>query len=365
MKKTLMATSGLVAAVTAIAMVASGPAVGADSIKIGVSGSSQQWFGWVDEKNDGANGITSIQNLDLQGDNEIHFKGSTKLDNGLSVSFAYEMDSDGASNSGDEISVTVSGEFGSLNLGENDGAADRGSYAGGTYGIGLGDGNNWVRVPTGHANSILDSTSLDLDFGDANNVTYITPSMNGLQLGASYFPNAGTANTVTNETAGLHNGLALSITYNGVMGKNAVRFGANYMVAEGLDDDSLAPDDPHGFHVGGDIAVGGIIVGAAYLEENNVGSTTVATETTERTWQFNVRYAEGANSYSVGYMAGTSAVTGAEDKFDVLQVSYNRDLSGGVTWASTLGRNEHDGNGTGGAEDNSGVYVITGLTLGF
>ena len=79
MKKSLLATTAL-AALGAVAV--AGPAVAAEKIKVSVGGYMEQWFGFADNKN---NVAPNTDGFDQQSDGEIHFKGSTTLDNGIKV----------------------------------------------------------------------------------------------------------------------------------------------------------------------------------------------------------------------------------------------------------------------------------------
>ena len=77
MKKSLLATTAL-AALGAVAV--AGPATAAEKIKVSVGGYMEQWFGYSDNKNSvNADRLA----FDQQSDGEIHFKGSTTLDNGI------------------------------------------------------------------------------------------------------------------------------------------------------------------------------------------------------------------------------------------------------------------------------------------
>src|SRR5262249_52701807 len=79
----LLGSSALVAA----GMFA-GSAVAADKLKIGVGGYYMSAFGFISQ--DGTTG--SRHPVALDQDNEIHFKGETTLDNGLTVGVHVELE---------------------------------------------------------------------------------------------------------------------------------------------------------------------------------------------------------------------------------------------------------------------------------
>ena len=74
----------------------------------------QQWFGYANRDDDGADGGFAVQS-----DSEIHFKGSLESDSGLKFTVHVELEGDrGTSNNTiDESYARVSGEFGQIEFG--------------------------------------------------------------------------------------------------------------------------------------------------------------------------------------------------------------------------------------------------------
>jgi len=222
MKKILLASAALIAfgAVAAQA---------ADPIKLELGGYANQWVGYATNKanpNGAANGPAngSYTKVDSMDDVEIDFKGSTKLDNGVSV--GVEVDTNGSQgrtvhstgmNAGGKRSfVSVSGIFGAVEVGEQDnvgalihnGSPDVG-------GIGGQDGNwmNWVAAPAGHAE--FRQRTYAADDRSANKVIYITPAFYGLQAGFSYTPSINTS-TVGHTTISTASGDTASTCTSGI-----------------------------------------------------------------------------------------------------------------------------------------------------
>ena len=55
---------------------------------------------------------------------EIKFSFTNKTDSGLTIGYTVELDSDAADTAIDESSLSISGGFGKVVLGQNDGAGD-------------------------------------------------------------------------------------------------------------------------------------------------------------------------------------------------------------------------------------------------
>jgi len=120
-------------------------------------------------------------------DSEIKFSFTNKTDSGLDLALVTEMLSDAGDTEIDEASLSISGGFGKIVLGQNDGVGDN-------YGVastdlpaeeiyaGVGSDNDMVLV-----NADINGLS-----GDANKVSYHLPAMGGLTAGVS-FMNSGAA----------------------------------------------------------------------------------------------------------------------------------------------------------------------------
>ena len=202
MGNALLATSALAFA----GALAAGQASAADKLSVGVGGYMQQWFGYANRDDDGADGGWAAQ-----ADSEIHFRGSLESDMGLNFTVHVELEGDRGTgavkddkvgqNFIDESYARVSGEFGQLEFGARDHAMVRMHYGISDVGIGLtaGDTQKWV------PGTYLDTYGHGI--GNARKLNYISPRLSGIQIGVSYAPDdtAQTANTTApngNDDAG-------------------------------------------------------------------------------------------------------------------------------------------------------------------
>ncbi|MEP6146643.1 MAG: porin, partial [Nisaea sp.] len=116
MKKILLGTTAIVAA----GMIAAPSADAAEKLKISVGGYMEQWFGYTTAEDQSSSDYQGFANVS---DTEIHFKGMTTLDNGISVGVNVQLE--GNSNPGDQIDesyLIVKGNFGEINLGSENSA---------------------------------------------------------------------------------------------------------------------------------------------------------------------------------------------------------------------------------------------------
>ena len=123
---------------------------------------------------------------------EILFKFSNKTDSGLTIGYTVDMVSDNtASTVIDESSLSISGGFGTVILGQNDSAAE-------DFGLGAKDIIAEEATPAvGLSTSIGGSADIAMSDGDFNKVSYHLPAMGGLTAGASFRDSGETAGTDT------------------------------------------------------------------------------------------------------------------------------------------------------------------------
>ena len=129
-------------------------------------------------------------------DSEVHLKFSNKTDSGLTLGYTVELDTDGGSTVNDESSLSISGGFGKIVLGNNDGAGD--NYA--LNALDLIEEENAINL---HAAAATASIGQNSDFAigssDSNKLSYHLPAMGGFTAGVS-FTDASSATTASTET---------------------------------------------------------------------------------------------------------------------------------------------------------------------
>src|SRR5262245_14628840 len=117
MKRQLLASSAILGA-----GLAAGPALAADGIKLGVGGFFSEAYQAVFDDN-GEGELGNDRNIDgFFNSAEVHFDGSTVLDNGLTVRAHIELEGETDDDQIDEAWVSFSGGFGEARIGSIDDA---------------------------------------------------------------------------------------------------------------------------------------------------------------------------------------------------------------------------------------------------
>jgi outer membrane protein OmpU len=356
MKKSKLLASTVL--VSAAAVMAAAPASAA-SLKLG--GYYEQWFGFASDETN-----RLYNEVDVKNDAEIYFSFKEKLSNGLTVGGRLEMEAGQGNNNGmqakddspkkpdanpslqssnfDESSIYVQGSFGKIQIGNNDVATAYNPIASvvGPIGLYKSDAQDWVPF-----DGPLSNSDVDLGAGDAGNITYWTPKINGLQLIASYTPDASDdkqGDYDASETTGVHNVVSVALQYSGKSGGTSYKFGIG--ATEGENTDSSSEDKESGWNMGLDLKQGAARLSMTYAKENDVGNTD--------TWfAVGLRYKlDKVNEISLGYSVGTEKDGGANPDADLeakwYTFGYNRNLGKGVNLAASIFHvnNDHPDEGT-------------------
>ena len=248
MRKALLATTAFAFA----GAMGAGPASAADMLSMGVGGYMEQWVGYANRDDKGADG-----GFDVQADSEIHFKGSLETDMGLKFTAHVELeannggDGDAQDTEIDESWVRMSGDFGTLELGQRDPIHARTHYAaafGAGVGLNAGDTQKWI------PGSYLETAGWTGGVaGDDLGIIYITPRVNGVQVGLSYHPDSMNENKPTTAPAGNDDAVvAAGINFNETIGDMSIKVSLGHvnraqsaMAMFDVDEDNDSDDPRH------------------------------------------------------------------------------------------------------------------------
>jgi hypothetical protein len=187
MRKLLLGTTALAAAATFSANVA--------LADISISG----YYEWRYESR--SSNITAKDGTQFASDSEIKFLFSNKTDSGLDVSLKTEVLNDGGDSAVQESAIYISGGFGKIQLGSDDGIND------GSIPIASNDLISEEMLSTSTLSS-SDTTSAPLGIkdgdmanlaGNDNKIAYYLPAMGGLTAGASFADGGEEGNADTTE----------------------------------------------------------------------------------------------------------------------------------------------------------------------
>jgi len=235
---------------------------------------------------------TDVNNVDFLRDTELHVTGETTLDNGLTVGFHLESDVDGADGSAsiDESYAYFSGDWGRVNLGEEDGAAYLLQVAAPSADSNVDGLRTYIQpVALSALNGVAVAAGTELEYaqdptGKDTKITYLTPVIAGFQAGVSYTPDDGAAsdtNGVGTEDTGagetVNETYEIAARYEGTVEEVGFTVGAGYSTGD-EDQTTASGDDRDVWNVGLDLDFGPIGFGVIY-KEDTAGTTNNDEET--------------------------------------------------------------------------------------
>ena len=295
-------TTAAAGALACAGFTVAGPASAADMLSLGVGGYMEQWVGYANRDDKGVDG-----GFDVQTDAEVHFRGSLETDAGLKFTVHVELEAANDSVSGlgadgdkktdeteiDEAFVRMSGEFGTIEIGQRDPIHARTHYAAGFgagIGINAGDTQNWV------PGVYLETAGWTIP-GDNRNVIYITPRVNGVQVGVSYGPDSKNENSAGGAPSNNDDSVwAAGINFNETVGDMSVKVSLGHVNVsntgmamfdidgdndssdmrhtadtKGMDDVMKGYDDKTFTNVGLQVGMGAFTFGASFATRDDGG----------------------------------------------------------------------------------------------
>ena len=234
----------------------------------------------------------------LATDSEMLVTGSKSTDVGtLGIHIELETDEGSTANT-DETSASIAADWGTIMLGNNDGAEDpkKSGFSFSMLGMqfdqtGSGAAARTAAGASAKGGAATSYYGMNSEGGDEAKIMYTTPDMGGLTARISYTPTISSFDsTATTETFNITDAIALGVSYDGDMGDVSVAFAAGYSTADmgapaiGADTDNGTTD---GFHAGATVTMGMFSLGAGYLSsEEDDGSDTVDQDREYTVWNF-------------------------------------------------------------------------------
>ncbi len=301
MKKILLGTSALVA-LGSVAFAGSAPSMtvtGVAEVQMSVIGVNQETA-----NNNSSGFLPTGHDITMpSGSNEIHFKGEGKTDSGLIYGARYEFrpgTGPDAVASIDEAVIYFAGDWGRLDLGQEDQAGELMTINGAqnTGATGGWAGDTWLTAKDNAQNltSLANGLRRVVNANDSSKVTYRSPVINGVQVGASFTPTWSTYNNVVDVAAKFSQKVG-DVTL-GVYGE--VMRGNFTKEATG----NPTTNNARKSAIGASVAVGPIAISTSYVNHGKTGIklTTVAGDATN---------AGTLNDVGVSYTMPDGTVVGA------------------------------------------------------
>jgi outer membrane protein OmpU len=358
-KKSLVLTTAL----SAVGALAATSAIAAGKPKLKISGYQETFFAMNLDRVAGQTG-TGTPTMNGGGDGsltilqygEIRFKVKGKTDNGLKwgVRFESVAGNDAATNgkkvASDEAHMWVQGSWGRLEIGGQDGAADRVRES----------TKNDITIDQRFAAVVADTRGTRLrgaeDYGSINDssddtkLTYWTPRVSGFRGAYSYVPSAGARGSVGTNAGSFHEG---SVSY-----KTKVNGGKLRVALRGTIEDAAAPDgsDVEAWSVGASYAIKGFKVSTEYLDTGERRAGTAGDEGSA--WDIGVSYSQGPWKVGIAYWDAQHEVSGAsDDEYQQILIHGAYSLGGGLTISAGLISFDNDDSTAANATDGEVAVV--------
>ncbi|MFA7431076.1 MAG: porin [Rhodospirillaceae bacterium] len=401
MKKLLIGTSALVAA----GLVA-GAAHAADPIKLSLGGFAGTWVTYADNEDSYLTNaaVGEVTAVDVKGDAEVFYLGSTTLDNGLKVSFKAEMEAGGrdkttvntptgtANVTGDaidEYAISVAGAFGTVVMGADDNALAAiavtsprvgGRIHGGAFSEGDAVVGNVILAPAG---IVAPNATFVNTGGDSESVSYISPSFGGFTVGATYVPSFSQGDdtpavpTGNNATDAYGIGAAYAGEFSGV----GVKVAGGWLTADTANAGATVNvDDWNEYQIGANLSYAGFTFGGGFrhidVELNTVGAAATPGSFDQRAWDLGLSYKTGPYGVSLAYF-DSKAENGngtTDDTRKVWELNGEYSMGPGVSLVGSINHAKFENGltaaqravaGTVSANENSGWAVSSGISLSF
>ncbi len=277
MKKILLGTTALVA-VTAVT-------AGTAKADMSVTGWNTFGLGVGDVKASRGGPPPAGGDIDIYENGEIYFNGSTEMDNGISLSWDVQLETEnGNGNFIDENYFTISGDFGSVQIGQENLPNYKMHYSGGMWVGNAGLSSNHYTQFTGapgglsyfHSGFMNDTAPIG---NDADMIAYYTPRMSGVQVGVGWQPDS-KQNDGRGDEEKFEDTLSLGANYVTDMDGTSIAASVGYV------------DTNQGTGAGGDpregvqhlqfglrVGFGGLTLGASYAEQTDDKNITASGDT--------------------------------------------------------------------------------------
>jgi outer membrane protein OmpU len=374
MRKILLATSALVAG---SAIAASASAAEAPSVNL---------FGSLDiqyqgESNDQSNARTNQLGY-LNFMNSFMWDINAEADNGLA--YGGRVDWRPSNDNLDEIWIDMSGSFGTVVIGNDDGVGDNTVPQGGSVLVGS---FGWTGTYlAGSAAQVGNAPFIDGQFsvggtGDNAKVSYYSPSFGGFSGGISFTPDDNVAGATTNggtdtdgdgdildenvtAANGFDNHVELVAAYAGEFGGTSVNVAGSYKMADSAD---TANEDVRVWEIGTTVGIAGFSLGASYID---YGDSLVAKNSSADAgagFSLGVAYSFGAAAVSAGYFeTWEDQADGTEDTYSNISLDAEYTVAEGLAVYGGLQFAESDdGSNAAAAGSEESTAVIIGTRLSF
>lgn len=304
----------------------------------------------IHNNNDEAAG-QSLDSMNIRKETEIHFTGETTLDSGLTVGVHVEsnVDRDDSFDS-EEAYMYLSGGWGRVNFGEEDGAAYLLQVAAPNADSNIDGLRQYITTYNSTGTGGAADFRLDYDHvapgtggNYYNKLTYMTPVFNGFQAGVSYIPtmtndgNGLTAVDADNTPGDFEDGYELAARYEGAFEGVGVAFGAGWGRYD-REANAAGQDDQTTWNAGLDLDFAGFGLGFAYLDTDQG----LSGSNDQTTMVVGADYQMGAYKLGASYLNQETETAGADSDIDRWTVGASYSYGPGMSFRGSVSMIDND-----------------------
>jgi len=280
---------------------------------------------------------------------------TAKADNGLEYGARLRLvqEANNRTTQADRAYMYVSGGFGTISLGSQNGLSDEYAIiAPSDWGTGGVDGSFPAYLGNSSAPGTTGNLRTLISGNNSTRATYLTPKFSGFQLGVTFQPNSDSVNTDINRlktaapngnmTGAYRDVFEVGGNYAGVFGD--VTLGASLYYLGGKSKNSSTTtatyEDLSSTMAGLSVVYGGLKVAGSYAWSGDSGYATRASTPTaisrekQHVWTVGAQYTFGATTLGIGYLnsqdAGSLTTTG-KNKFDLITLGARYVVAPGLT----------------------------------
>ena len=197
---------------------------------------------------------------------EVHFKGKFTTDSGLTIGGEIEFSAaSDSTNNIDEIYAYLKGDFGSVEVGDQDGAADKLGWGVPNVGFGQVDGD-WSADDDGFAGQ---SPIIGLaESSDDTKITYYPPKMGGIQFGLSWSPLDDEGNTAEIAAGEETDQIEVGASYSQDFAGGSIEVNGAWFQAT---DNDAGDEDHQTWSIGATVSIDSITVGMGHADNGDSG----------------------------------------------------------------------------------------------
>ncbi len=311
---------------------------------------------------------------------EIHINISGKTDAGMKwkAQVQFEVDTNVA-NSGDNESaidetwIRLSGSWGRIDLGNQDGVEDsylmNDGYSAGAAGDGGSDGNWQDFIDARPTNSrLFDEPDDIIQSGDATKITYYTPRVEGFSAGVSWTPNTeahGQAIGTSDDSDDSTNNVGLGVQFKKKFDKLKVQV-SGVVFSGDVRDESL--EDPFSWAAGIGLGYGGWKAAFGYMDNgDSLQPKSTIGDDDAFAWSAGLGYSQGPVHLAVSWLHSEVELPSESDndESDVVILGATYMLGGGAkVFADVFWLDATSGEDPVGTE-NEGVGFLVGMGVKF